>query len=114
MISLPFFVLGILPEVYPTLCIIFENTLTSYFKEGRQCCEVDGGDPYGLQGPQGTMARVCALTIPTHTDIFLLHADASGAGIGTTFNINWAGVDMPVAYFGHQLQGPRKDIQQLN
>ena len=48
---------------------------------------------------KGTMAQVCVLTIPMHTDVFVLHTDASGDALGATLNVNREGAEMPVAFF---------------
>ena len=51
------------------------------------------------------LVNVCALTIPSQEDTFILHTDASGAGIGATLNVCRDGVERPAAYFSRQLQG---------
>ena len=43
--------------------------------------------------------------MPSSEDCFLLHTDASGAGIGATLNVLRDGVELPVAYYSKQLQG---------
>ena len=48
---------------------------------------------------------VCKLTIPSQEDTFVLHTDASGAGIGATLNVYRDGVEIPAAFFSRQLQG---------
>ena len=52
-----------------------------------------------------SLVDVCALTVPTQQDNFVLHTDASGRGIGATLNVVRDGQKMPVAYFSKQLQG---------
>ena len=51
------------------------------------------------------LCNVCELTIPSQEDVFVLHTDASGAGIGATLNVIREGVEKPAAYFSRQLQG---------
>ena len=51
------------------------------------------------------LCNVCTLTIPSQEDSFVLHTDASGAGIGATLNVFRDGVEMPAAFFSRQLQG---------
>ena len=48
---------------------------------------------------------VCVLTIPSQEDTFVLHSDASVAGIGATLNVYRDGIETPAAYFSKQLQG---------
>ena len=40
--------------------------------------------------------------------MFIVHSDASGAGIGATLNVQRDGVEKPVAFFSRQLQGAEK------
>ena len=54
------------------------------------------------------LVHVCVLTIPSHDDIFVLHTDASGAGIGATLNVIREGEERPAAYFSRQLQGAQQ------
>ena len=51
------------------------------------------------------LCDVCTLTIPSQEDSFVLHTDASGAGIGATRNVFRDGVERPAAFFSRQLQG---------
>ena len=52
-----------------------------------------------------SLVDVCALTVPTQQDTYVLHTDASGRGIGATLNVVRDGRKLPVAYFSKQLQG---------
>ena len=52
-----------------------------------------------------SLVDVCALTVPTQQDNFVLHTDASGTGIGATLNVVREGKKLPVAYYSKQLQG---------
>ena len=52
-----------------------------------------------------SLVDVCCLTIPTQKDVFTLHCDASGAGIGATLNVWRDGKEKPVAFYSKQLQG---------
>ena len=52
-----------------------------------------------------SLVNLCKLTIPSQEDVFILHSDASGAGIGATLNVIREGQKKPVAYFSKQLQG---------
>ena len=54
------------------------------------------------------LVDVCVLTIPSQEDCFVLHTDASGAGIGATLNVLREDGEKPVAYFSKQLQGAQK------
>ena len=49
--------------------------------------------------------NACILTIPSSEDIFSLHTDASGAGIGATLNVTRDRKEFPVAFYSKQLQG---------
>ena len=55
------------------------------------------------------LVNVCALTIPSQEDVFVLHTDASGAGIGATLNVVRDGEERPAAYFSRQLQGAQRN-----
>ena len=57
---------------------------------------------------KGMLCDVCALTIPSSEDVFVLNTDASGLGIGATLNVMRDGVEKPVAFFSRQLQGAQK------
>ena len=57
---------------------------------------------------KGLLCTVCALTIPSSEDMFVLNTDASGLGIGATLNVVRDGVEKPVAFFSRQLQGAQK------
>ena len=57
---------------------------------------------------KATMTNICKLTIPLPTDTFILHTDASGAGIGATLNVTRDGKEVPVAFYGKQLQGAQR------
>ena len=54
------------------------------------------------------LCDVCKLTIPSQEDTFVLHTDASGAGIGATLNVYRDGVEMPAAFFS------RHNFKELN
>ena len=58
---------------------------------------------------KGMLCSVCALTIPSPEDFFVLNTDASGLGIGATLNVRRDGVEKPVAFFSRQLQGAQKN-----
>ena len=61
-----------------------------------------------FQHLKGCLVDVCILTVPCLQDLFVLHTDASGAGIGATLNVIRNGQEKPVAYFSRQLQGAQK------
>ena len=52
-----------------------------------------------------SLVDVCCLTVPTQEDVFTLHTDASGLGIGATLNVRREGKEVPVAFYSKQLQG---------
>ena len=54
------------------------------------------------------LINICVLTVPSLEDVFTLHTDASGAGIGATLNVIREGEKRPVAFFSRQLQGAQK------
>ena len=54
------------------------------------------------------LCDVCVLTVPSLEDVFVLHTDASGAGIGATLNVLREGIEKPVAFFSRQLQGAQQ------
>ena len=55
------------------------------------------------------LVNVCVLTIPSQEDVFIIHTDASGSGIGATLNVLREGEERPAAYFSRQLQGAQKN-----
>ena len=55
-----------------------------------------------------SLIDLCVLTIPSEEDVFVLHCDASGAGVGATLNVTREGELRPAAYFSKQLQGAEK------
>ena len=52
---------------------------------------------------------LCVLTVPSEEDVFVLHCDASGAGVGATLNVTRDGELRPAAYYSKQLQGAEKN-----
>ena len=48
------------------------------------------------------------LTIPSPSDSYSLHTDASGSGVGACLHIIGDGTELPVAFFSRQLQGAEK------
>ena len=52
-----------------------------------------------------SLVDVCALTVPSLEDSFVLHSDASGAGIGAALYVIREGEEKLVAFFSKQLQG---------
>ena len=57
---------------------------------------------------KGVLVSVCVLTIPSQEDVFTLHTDASGLGVGATLNVVRDGVELPVGFYSRQLQGAEK------
>ena len=52
-----------------------------------------------------SLVNVCALTVPSLEDVFVLHTDASGAGIGAALYVIRENDKKLVAFFSKQLQG---------
>ena len=52
-----------------------------------------------------SLVNVCALTVPSLEDSFVLHTDASGAGIGAALYVIREGEEKLVAFFSKKLQG---------
>jgi len=50
----------------------------------------------------------CILTIPCLSDVYEMHTDASGIGIGAVLNVLRDSKEHPVAFFSRQLRGPEK------
>ena len=48
------------------------------------------------------------LTIPSPSDSYSLHTDASGSGVGACLHVIRDGAELPVAFFSRQLQGAEK------
>ena len=56
-----------------------------------------------------SLTNLCILTVPSEEDVFILHCDASGAGVGATLNVIRDGEKRPAAYYSKQLQGAEKN-----
>ena len=52
-----------------------------------------------------SLVNVCILTVPSLEDCFVLHSDASGAGVGAALYVVRDGEEKLVAFFSKQLQG---------
>ena len=52
-----------------------------------------------------SLCKFCILNVPLPADIFELHTDASGVGIGGVLNIVHVGESLPVAFYSRQLRG---------
>ena len=57
---------------------------------------------------KGALVSVSVLTIPSQEDVFSVHTDASGLGVGATLNVVREGVELPVGFYSKQLQGAEK------
>ena len=55
-----------------------------------------------------SLCNCCILNVPVEGDVFSLHTDASGRGIGATLNVIREGEERPVAFYSKQLQGAEK------
>ena len=55
------------------------------------------------------LCNVCVLTVPTSSDTFTLHTDASLFGVGAVLNVVRSGEELPVAYYARQLRGAEKN-----
>ena len=55
-----------------------------------------------------SLCDACLLTVPDVSDLFRLHTDASGVGLGAVLSVVRGGVELPAAYFSKQLQGAQK------
>ena len=55
-----------------------------------------------------SLCNCCILNVPVEGDVFSLHTDASGRGIGATLNVIREGEERPVAFYSRQLQGAEK------
>ena len=50
-----------------------------------------------------------SLIIPSISDSYSLHTDASGCGVGACLHVHREGEELPVAFFSRQLQGAEKN-----
>ena len=55
-----------------------------------------------------SLVNACVLTVPSLEDCFVLHTDASGAGVGAALYVLREGKEWPVAFFSRQLQGAQR------
>ncbi len=51
------------------------------------------------------LCDMCVLHVPSHSDQFILHTDASGRGIGGVLNVQRDDGILPVAFYSRQLRG---------
>ena len=51
------------------------------------------------------LCNTCMLTIPDVSDLFRLHTDASGVGLGAVLSVIRRGEEFPVTYYSRQLKG---------
>ena len=51
------------------------------------------------------LCNVCVLTVPSFLDVFKLHTDASGQGLGSVLNVVCGDEVLPVAFQSRQLKG---------
>ena len=60
------------------------------------------------------LCNVCVLTVPTSSDTFTLHTDASLFGVGAVLNVICSGEELPVAYYASNSEGRRRTTQLQN
>ena len=51
------------------------------------------------------LVNVYLLNVPTIADVFTLHTDASGLGVGRVLSVTRAGKEEPVGYYARKLKG---------
>ncbi len=61
-----------------------------------------------FQSLRKSLCNHCVLTVPSVSDTFQLHTDASGVGVGAVLNVIREDVEHPVAFFSRQLRGPER------
>ena len=54
-------------------------------------------------------SNVTILCVPSHTDTFILHTDASSLGVGEVLSIQQKGKEIPTAFFSRQLRGAERN-----
>ncbi len=54
-----------------------------------------------------SLCNYCVLTVPCLSDVFQLHTDASGIGIGSVLNVVRDGAQYSVAFYSRQLKGAK-------
>ena len=77
--------------------------LTSKSAPSVVCWTAEGLEAF--TGIKVSLVDVCSLVVPSQQEDFVLHCDASGAGIGATLNVVRDGKKLPVAFYSKQLQG---------
>ncbi len=55
-----------------------------------------------------SLCQYVVLCIPQHSDSFVLHTDASGAGVGGCLHVLRDGEELPVAFYSRQLKSAEK------
>ncbi len=58
---------------------------------------------------KNVLCEVCTLTIPTAEDQYIIHTDASYAGVGGVLSVCRDGQEWPVAFHSRQLRSPEKN-----
>jgi len=59
------------------------------------------------------LVNACVLTVPSPTDVFVLHFDASLCGLGLVLNVVRSGEECPVAYYARQLREPQQSYSAM-
>ena len=55
------------------------------------------------------LSNVTILCVPSRTDTFILHTDASGLGVGAVLSIQRKGKEIPTAFFSRQLRDAERN-----
>ncbi len=58
---------------------------------------------------KNALCEVCTLTIPTAEDQYIIHTDASYAGVGGVLSVCRDGQEWPVVFHSRQLRSPEKN-----
>ena len=56
------------------------------------------------------LVNVCMLTVPLHSDKFLLQTNASVFGLGAVLNVICAGEEKPVSFCARQVKASREEL----
>ena len=94
-----------IPQYADMSAILTPLTSVSAPKSVVWTAEMDGA----FQKLKVSLCQHVSLTVPSVSDSYSLHTDASGFGVGACLHVSRTGEELPVAFYSRQLQGAEKN-----